>query len=73
MHVEHRSWTRLGRLVMLAGIGFAGLLSIVGSGGGSLGFPPCEPPLCEVEAEASPILWWSASSLPTLPRWSARQ
>jgi hypothetical protein len=31
---------------MLAGIGLAGLLSIVGSGGGSLGFAPCGPPLC---------------------------
>jgi hypothetical protein len=36
------------RIAMLAGIGFAGLISIVGSGGGggSAGFPPCEPPLC---------------------------
>jgi hypothetical protein len=45
MHAEHRPWTRLGRLVMLVGIGLVGLFSIVGSGGGA-GFPPCGPPLC---------------------------
>ena len=45
MHAEHRPWTRLERLVMLVGIGLAGLVSIVGSGGGA-GFPPCGPPLC---------------------------
>jgi hypothetical protein len=59
MHVEHRSWTRLGRLVMLAGIGFAGLLSIVGSGGGGGGGEP-DPLVVSI-------------GLPTLPRWSARQ
>jgi hypothetical protein len=46
MHAEPRPWARFGRLILLAGIGLAGLISIVGSGGGSLGFPPCEPPLC---------------------------
>lgn len=48
MHVEHRSWTRLGRLVMLAGIGFAGLLSIVGSGGGGGGGEP-DPLVVSIE------------------------
>jgi hypothetical protein len=48
MHAEERLWTGLGRLVMRAGIGLTGLVSIVGSGGGgSLGFPPCGPPLCD--------------------------
>jgi len=47
MHIDHREWALVRRLVLLAGIGLAGLLSIVGSGGGSIGFPPCEPPLCD--------------------------
>jgi hypothetical protein len=53
MHAERRPWTRLGRLVVLAGIGLAGLISIVGSGGGSVGFAPCGPPLCD-SGEANP-------------------
>jgi len=56
MHLEHRTWMRLGRLVMLTAIGFAGLLSIVGSGGGGLGFPPCEPPLCGGGGEPEPLV-----------------
>ena len=47
MQAEHRPWPRLGRLVMLVGIGLVGLTSIVGSGGGGgVGFPPCGPPAC---------------------------
>ena len=46
MHIDHRGWALVRRLVLLAGIGLLGLVSIVGSGGGSMGFPPCDPPLC---------------------------
>ncbi len=34
------------RLLAALAVVAAGLLSIVGSGGGAVGFPPCEPPVC---------------------------
>lgn len=34
------------RAALLAAIIVLGLVAIVGSGGGSLGFPPCGPPIC---------------------------
>ena len=56
MHAQERLWRRLGRLVMLDGTGLAGLVSIVGSGGGgSLGFPPCGPPLCDEGGTPAPL------------------
>jgi hypothetical protein len=52
---EDRPWTRLCRLVVLAGIGLAGVASIVGSGGGSVGFPPCGSP-CDGGANPVPLV-----------------
>lgn len=38
--------SRLLRTILSLGVAAAGLLAIVGSGGGAIGFPPCEPPVC---------------------------
>lgn len=36
-----------GRALAIALISLLGLVAIVGSGGGTVGFPPCEPPICD--------------------------
>ena len=46
MSPEPRPGSRLVRVVLSLAVAAAGLLAIVGSGGGAVGFPPCEPPLC---------------------------
>jgi hypothetical protein len=46
MRTDRRPPSQLWRVLFLAGVCLLGLATIVGSGGGSVGFPPCEPPLC---------------------------
>ena len=41
-----RGWAPWMRALALAGVSVLGLLSLVGSGGGSLGFPQCPPDIC---------------------------
>lgn len=48
-----RSSTGL-RAFALACIAVLGLLALIGSGGGGLGFPPCGPPLCGPPAPPTP-------------------
>lgn len=46
MSPDPRPASRLLRTILSLGVAAAGLLAIVGSGGGAVGFPPCEPPVC---------------------------
>ncbi len=46
MRTETRSLRHALRALGIAGIVVAGLLSLVGSGGGAIGFPPCNEPWC---------------------------
>lgn len=42
----------LWRVAAVVGVGIFGLASIVGSGGGGVGFPPCDAPYCNSPPEA---------------------
>lgn len=46
MRLESPRVTAVARWLAALAVVAAGLLSIVGSGGGLVGFPPCEPPVC---------------------------
>lgn len=43
---ESNGRARMARTLASLAVIAAGLLAIVGSGGGAVGFPPCEPPVC---------------------------
>lgn len=55
MHPEPSSPPGLRRALALLAIGALGLLSIVGSGGGMVGFPPCDPSLCGPPPPPPPV------------------
>lgn len=55
MSPEPRPASRLLRTILSLGLAAAGLLAIVGSGGGAVGFPPCEPPVCGPPPTPTPV------------------
>lgn len=52
MASESTGRARMARTVASLAVIAGGLLAIVGSGGGAVGFPPCEPPVCSVPPPA---------------------
>lgn len=54
MPAERRGPARWQRALALAAITLAGLASLVGSGGGLVGFPPCEGPYCSSDPPLPP-------------------
>jgi hypothetical protein len=61
-----RRWTPWARGLALAGASALGFLTLVGSGGGSLGFPPCPPDLCGPAPPPTPIVVVTPSRLTVL-------